>query len=157
MWPRVSRLRSHRQETSLDEKNFLRLPLSLFPVVKRSGRMVWLGIMYSVANQWVQIINYQLNILHWKRNVLEGSWTFRHIMTSIRYSNISFGSWWANCQHSAVDAIKKSSYNLDPGRPPEFEARHTGMERNLPQSHSLNLACRLDSFMSVVSPMEVSE
>ena len=34
--------------------------------------------MYSVANQWVQIMNYQLNILHWKRNVLEGSWTFRH-------------------------------------------------------------------------------
>ena len=58
-----------------------------YSVVKWSCRMVWLGIMYSIANQWVQIMNYQLNILHWKRNVLEGSWTFRHIMTLTRYSN----------------------------------------------------------------------
>ena len=58
-----------------------------YPVVKWSRRMVWLGIMYSIANQWVQIMNYQLNILHWKRNVLEGSWTFRHIMTLTWYSN----------------------------------------------------------------------
>ena len=61
-------------------------------VVKRSRRMVWLGIMYSVANQWVQIMNYQLNILCKKRNVLEGSWAFRHIMTSTRYSNIHGGT-----------------------------------------------------------------
>ena len=87
-----------------------------YSVVKWSCRMVWLGIMYSIANQWVQIMNYQLNILHWKRNVLEPSGTLWHWLDTPTYSSREFHN---NIQQYNAAPTSTPNYQLNP--PPKSQ------------------------------------